>query len=119
MGAPRRGNRGRRGGRRRWSDEAKARIVSQSLVGGARVNEVARRHGVTAQQLSSWRALARHGELVLGFSEAAGFATMEVVEPSGECAAVAIEAFGITVSVEDESSARRIAEVAGQLRTLR
>ena len=118
MGTAKRGNRGRGGGRRRWSDEAKARMVSESLVGGARVSEVARRHGVTAQQLSSWRALARRGELALGSTEAARYATLEVVEPSRESAAVAIEAFGITVRLEGESSARRIAEVVAELRTL-
>jgi len=119
MGAAKRGNRGRRGGRRRWSDEDKARMVSESLVAGARVSEVARRHGVRAQQLSSWRALARRGELVLVPTEEARYATLEVVEPGRESAAVAIEAFGITVHLGGESSARRIAEVVAELRTLR
>ena len=119
MGAAKRGNRGRRGGRRRWSDEDKARMVSESLVTGASVSEVARCHGVTAQQLSSWRALARRGELVLLPTEEARYATLEVVEPGRESAAVAIEAFGITVHLEGGSSARRIAEVVAELRTLR
>ena len=94
-------------------------MVSESLVAGARVNEVARRHGVAAQQLSSWRALARRGELELGSAESARFATVEVVEPSRECATVAIEAFGVTVRLVGESSARHIAEVVAELRTLR
>ena len=69
-------------------------MVSESLVARARVNEVARRHGVTAQQVSSWRGLARRGELELGHAQGPHFATVEVVEGSREVGAVAIEAFG-------------------------
>ena len=95
-------------------------MVSESLAAGARVNEVAHRHGVTAQQLlSSWRVLARRGELELAQVQAVQFATVEVVEANREFAAVAIEAFGITVLLEGESSAKHIAEVVGELRALR
>lgn len=55
--------RGRRN--RKWPDEVKARIVSETLLPGARVNDVARRHGVPANHVSSWRTLARKGRLVL------------------------------------------------------
>ncbi|MGO4910687.1 transposase [Pseudorhodobacter sp. W20_MBD10_FR17] len=43
----------------------KARVVSETLLPGARVNDVARRHGVPANHVSSWRTLARKGRLVL------------------------------------------------------
>ena len=43
------------GGRRRWSADDKARILEETLVPGAVVSEVARRHGLTPQQLFGWR----------------------------------------------------------------
>jgi transposase len=47
------------GGRRRWSLDDKARIVEETLAPGAVVSEVARRHGLTPQQVFSWRRAAR------------------------------------------------------------
>ena len=46
-------------GRRRWPEEAKARIVAETLAPGANVAAVARRHGIAAQQLYGWRSAAR------------------------------------------------------------
>jgi transposase len=47
------------GRRRQWSDDDKARIVIESLKPGANVSEVARRHGLSPQQLFGWRRQAR------------------------------------------------------------
>ena len=55
---PRRGN-------RRWPLDLKARIVAESFQLGAKVVDVARRHGVVAHQLSDWRRQAREGLLSL------------------------------------------------------
>jgi transposase len=41
--------------RRRWSSDEKARIVVESLRPGANVSEVARRNGLSPQQLFGWR----------------------------------------------------------------
>jgi transposase len=49
------------GRRRRWSPEAKARIVLESRQAGAVVSDVARQHGLTPQQLFGWRREARNG----------------------------------------------------------
>jgi transposase len=47
------------GRRREWSDERKAQIIAESYEPGAKVCAVARRHGLTPQQLFTWRRLAR------------------------------------------------------------
>src|SRR3546814_1709334 len=39
------------GGKRRWTPEARARIIAESLEPGANVSAVARRHGLFPQQL--------------------------------------------------------------------
>ena len=52
-------------GRRRWSPEAKARIVAESLAPGVAVSEVARRHDLLPQQVFAWRRQAKQGRLAL------------------------------------------------------
>ena len=47
------------GRRRRFSEDYKARIVEETLAPGAVVSDVARRHGLTPQQLFGWRRQAR------------------------------------------------------------
>src|SRR5450756_363841 len=43
------------GRRRTWSDEDKARIVAEIVASGESVSAVARRHGLSPQQLFGWR----------------------------------------------------------------
>jgi len=50
------------GGRRRWSDDDKARIVEETLAPGAVVSLIARRHGLSPQQVFAWRRQARDRE---------------------------------------------------------
>jgi transposase len=47
------------GRRRRWAPEQKALIVAESYEAGETVSAVARRHGLTPQQLFSWRRQAQ------------------------------------------------------------
>jgi transposase len=56
-------------GRRRWSPEAKARIVAESLAPGVVISEVARRHDLRPQRLFAWRHQARQGRLALPAAE--------------------------------------------------
>jgi transposase len=50
--------------RRRWSQDDKARIVGETLAPGAKVTEVARRNGVAASVVFTWRRQARTVERV-------------------------------------------------------
>lgn len=56
------------GRRRKWSHEDKARIVAEIVASGDSVCSVARRHGLSPQQLFGWRRQLR--EAAGGHSEA-------------------------------------------------
>lgn len=47
--------------RRCWSSDEKAGIVAEVMVPGARVTEIARRHGISRGLLYTWRREAGHG----------------------------------------------------------
>ena len=51
--------------RRRWSQDDKARIVEETLAPGAKVTEVARRNGVAASVVFTWRRQARTAERIV------------------------------------------------------
>ncbi|MGO8092810.1 transposase [Rhizobium leguminosarum] len=70
------------GRRREWSDDQKARIIAESCKPGVTVCSVARRHGLTPQQLFTWRRLARKpAELLSVPGEDSMFAPAVVVSP--------------------------------------
>ena len=101
--------------------EVKARIVAETLRPGVTVNEVAARHGLQANHLSSWRSLARTGKLVLPAPEGSvEFAAM-IVSPSGEAPrpseAVGPEIMvgGVTIRLEAGASAERIVAIVRAL----
>lgn len=110
-------------GRRRWPREVKARIVAESFAAGARVSDVARRHGVQPQQVTAWRRQARAGELVLPDAEDLGFATLVLEEPlvsaEGPATSAPIEIVVETVVVRlpCDSQPARIAAIAAALRS--
>ena len=66
-------------GRRRWGHEEKRRIVAETLVAGASVAAIARRHGVNVNQVFNWRRLHRAG-LLAGASVPA-LAAVKIVAP--------------------------------------
>lgn len=67
------------GGRRRWSTDEKARIIEETLAPGAVVSEVARRHGISPQQLFGWRREARRPAME---AEPISFVPALVIPPS-------------------------------------
>ena len=124
----------KRRSRWRWSAEEKARIVRESFWPGKRVEDVAERYGLSRKQLSAWRSLARQGKLTVASSAGAepepvvdgserepAFATLEVDSALAAAAmgSVSIEARGVTVRLDGDIGAGRIAEIASALRALR
>jgi len=98
---------GRGGGRRRWSAEERDRIVGETLSGEESVSAVARRHGVTAQQLYGWRRRAGAERTA---SEAVGFAAVLVSR-----SAIEIELCGMTIRVapgSDGATLRAVLQAA-------
>jgi transposase len=51
--------------RRRWSTEEKFRIVAEAEEPGARLTDVAARHGIYPSLLFNWRRQVREGRLAL------------------------------------------------------
>ena len=110
-------------GRRTWPDDLKARIVAESFEPGVRVRDVAWRHGLAPQHLSTWRGLARQGKLDIAIMEEdlPAFAAIEVLEEAatGHSVPIEIEADGVTVRLGADTSATRIAEIAAALHLAR
>lgn len=121
-------------GRRRWSDDVKARIVAESFRPGVLVSAVARRHGISPQQLTTWRRAARDGHLALpGEADGPGFVPLVVdgkavdladerpveAKPAPETGAVIeVEVAGLVVRLPAEMAAARIAAVVSALKGL-
>jgi transposase len=103
---------------RHWPDEVKAQIVSESLRPGAQVNEVAKRHGLKPNHLSTWRTMARQGKLILPApDDVMEFAAVIVEPPVSEppikktsCPEIIVGS--VTIRLEEGASAARIAAVA-------
>ena len=72
-------------GRRRWPDALKARIVAETLEGGATVVGVAQRYNLNPNQVLGWRRLARDGRLVLPAAETDVAFTPLLVRAEGWC----------------------------------
>lgn len=104
--------------KRRWSDDAKGRMVGETLVPGVTVNEVARRHGVKANHLSSWRTLARMGKLVVPEVVGAEFTAPVVVtsEPPIVAGTIDLVIGPVTVRLDAATPAARVADLVIALR---
>ena len=75
------------GRRRNWSPAEKASIVGESYGAGETVSGVARRHGLTPQQLFAWRRLVRQSTV----AQPTMFvpAVVEIAQPEAPASAIA------------------------------
>ena len=106
--------------KRRWSDEAKGRMVAETLVSGVTVNEVARWHGLKANLRSAWRTMAQKGKLVVpeiaGADFAAPVALAQPVEMPVTTASIDLVIGLVTVRLDAATPAARVAELVMALR---
>jgi transposase len=108
---------------RRWPDEVKAKIVSESLRLDVTVNQVAEHYGLKPNHLSAWRTMAQQGKLVLPAPEdAMEFAAMVIETPAAEppikeVSRPEIVVGPVTIRLEEGASAARIVAVARALAT--
>jgi transposase len=70
------------GRRRAWSDEDKAWIVDKIVASGESLSAVARRHGLSPQQLFGWRGRLRDAEPVSVGATSLEFVPAVVAEPA-------------------------------------
>ena len=103
--------------------------MAESLLPGVRFGDVARRHGLTPQHLTSWRRLAREGKLVLpADGEALTFAPVLVDDdaaeatgpwvPEAAAGVIEVEAGGMVLRVPTNTPPRHLAELVSALREL-
>jgi transposase len=119
------------GRRRRFSREDKARLVEETLAEGAVISEVARRHGLSPQQLFTWRRDARRASAAISEEEVAQFVPAIVDRPKAPCrrirppraqgggndfGEIAIEIAGVTVRVGRGADVETVAAVVRALK---
>jgi transposase len=120
------------GRRRQFTSDFKARIVEETLVPGAVVSEVARRHGLAPQQVFTWRRQVRQPAASTQ-SQPPQFvpAIVETVLPSPvlrarqrkrtgqaarSCGSIEVEIDGMTVRIGRGAEAKTVAAVLRALK---
>ena len=104
------------GRRRRWSEEAKARIVGEATEPGAVVSEVARRWQVSPQQVFTWRREMRSAP-ALSFVPILGEPAAEPPEPPEPNAApIELHLAGATLRIPPGTDAALLTVVLRALR---
>jgi transposase len=122
------------GRRRRFSEDDKARIVEETLAPGAVVSDVARRHGLSPQQLFTWRREARRRPVTSTPEVAPVFVPAVIREVSGDGEAktnrkgarrrrgrqtsgiIEVEIDGVTIRVGSGADAKTVAVVIRALK---
>ena len=118
------------GRRRSWTDEDKARIVAESYGGAETVSAVARRYGLAATQLFTWRREARAARPEPPLM----FAPVRLVEPAAEpveslkvrgvrskskrgaAGGIELEIDGVAIRVERGAEVRTVATIIRALK---
>jgi len=120
------------GRRRQFTEDFKARVVEETLVPGAVVSDVARQHGLTPQQVFTWRRQARQ-PLANTESKAPQFvpAIVETALPpaalrgrqrkrtgqaSRSCGSIEVEIDGVTIRIGRGAEAKTVAAVLRALK---
>ena len=110
------------GGRRRWSAADKARIIAETLAPGAVVSDVARRHGLTPQQVFTWRRHARRRVATSGDRVSFAPVVVEAAPPAARVSAtearIEIALAGALIRVPSGVEAGTLATVLHALRSL-
>jgi transposase len=122
------------GRRRRFSDDEKARIIEETLAPDAVVSDIARRHGLTPQQLFTWRREARRRQVVPAAKTAPVFVPAVINETgvkntgksskkpahrrrgSQASGIIEVEIDGVTVRVSGGADAKTVAAVIRALK---
>jgi transposase len=103
------------GRRRTWTAEQKAQIVAESYESGEKVSAVARRHGLTPQQLFGWRRDGRRavtrrrvGDRTGGSSSAFAPVIVEAAQPRTQVPIAPAQLSGSAIEIVIGSAIIRI-----------
>ncbi len=119
-----------RGRRRMWSEEDKARIVAEIVASGDSVSGVARRHGLSPQQLFGWRRQQQNAQAVQSKTESLRFVPAVVGAPAPsrrrrrarrgtaepDVGMIEVEIAGVTVRVGRGADTKTVAAVIRALK---
>ena len=103
---------------RRWPNVVKGQIVAETFVPGVSVKEVALRHDLQPNHLSTWRRLAKDGKLVIPELAEADFAAIVLSDPERlptSTTAIEIITGQITLRLDTQTDAERIAQIVHAL----
>jgi transposase len=123
------------GRRRTWSDEDKVRIVAEIVASGESVSAVARRHGLSPQQLFGWRRQVQKSQAGVCEAQEPQFvpAVIDAAPPASPlhrrrkarrryegapgAGTIEVAISGVTVRIGHDAPASTIAAVLQALRT--
>jgi transposase len=120
------------GRRRQFTEDFETRVVEETLVAGAIVSDVARQHGLTPQQVFTWRRQARQPpantestapQFVSAIVETAlppavlrGRQRKRTGQASRSCGSIEVEIDGMTVRIGRGAEAKTVAAVLRALK---